>query len=622
MPFGALERPSLGLSLLQAGAQRAGHASTVHYFGFPFAECTGLDDYIWVNDEVPYTAFAGDWLFTRDLHGDNPDRDCGYLNEVLRDTWQLDNGAIERLLRIRNWVEPFLDRCVTAVSWNEIDVVGFTSTFQQNLASLALAKRLAERFPHLTVVFGGANWEGPMGVELHQQYGFVDFSCSGEADETFPALLEHLAAKRSDWRSIPGLVYRSLEGASVSTGPARLIEDLDTLCPPMFDDYFDALTSCSVAANITPILIMETSRGCWWGARSHCTFCGLNGGSMAFRSKSPDRAFTELRDAVNRFEIRRIGLVDNILDMRYFRTFLPRLAEEMPGLDLFYEVKSTLTNRQIETLVKAGVHEIQPGIESLSDHVLELIRKGTSALRNVQLLKWCAEHGLKADWNLLFGAPGETTEDYVRMLPLVRAIRHLEPPTACGRIRLDRFSPYHDNAESFGITSVTPMAPYRWLFPFADDALSRVAYYFDFEHSDLGDPGRYTEAIQQEVAAWQLAGRGTLLQIISESDHVVIVDSRHGVQRHEFTGWKAAVYLTCDSVTAVGHLLGIDGVRSVPVAELVEFVNWCASNNLMLVNNRECLSLAVRTPARRYESGPQLRRGRRLAVVGASGASS
>ena len=47
------------------------------------------------------------------------------------------------------------------------------------------------------------------------------------------------------------------------------------------------------------------------------------------------------------------------------------------------------------------MRRIQPGIESLSDHVLKLMRKGTTALQNIQLLKWCREYGVQPEWNLL-----------------------------------------------------------------------------------------------------------------------------------------------------------------------------------------------------------------------------
>src|SRR5262249_10898195 len=156
------------------------------------------------------------------------------------------------------------------------------------------------------------------------------------------------------------------------------------------------------------------------GERSQCTFCGLNGSGMAFRSKSPDRAVEEIIELRRRYQVGTVSVVDNILDMRYFRTVIPRLAEEQLGVDLFWEVKSSLSPRQVGQLKAARVRYIQPGVESLNDHVLHLMRKGTTAARNVELLKWCAEYGVVPLWNLLYGFPGETQEDYNRTVEVIR----------------------------------------------------------------------------------------------------------------------------------------------------------------------------------------------------------
>jgi magnesium-protoporphyrin IX monomethyl ester (oxidative) cyclase len=61
------------------------------------------------------------------------------------------------------------------------------------------------------------------------------------------------------------------------------------------------------------MLLLETSRGCWWGAKQHCTFCGLNGGAMAFRSKSAERVVEEIRYLRDRYGVESLSVVDNIL---------------------------------------------------------------------------------------------------------------------------------------------------------------------------------------------------------------------------------------------------------------------------------------------------------------------
>ncbi len=327
-----------------------------------------------------------------------------------------------------------------------------------------------------------------MGEEIHRQFPFIDFVCRGESDESFPRLVDALAGDASVGE-IPGLVYRDPAGATVTGPPARPVTDADTLQVPDYSDYFRAIGDDDAFRQVVPTLLMETSRGCWWGAKSHCTFCGLNGTGMGFRSKSADRALAELQQLTALWPSALVSMVDNILDMSYFRDFLPALSRLPRRPRLFYETKSNLKREQVAQLRAAGVLNIQPGIESLSDRLLRLMGKGTSGLRNVQLLKWCREYGVDVDWNLLHGFPGETDADYAEIEQWLPLIRHLEPPSASGPIRLDRFSPYHSDPERYGITAVRPMAVYRHLYPFDVRARTRIAGYFDFDYRESADPG-------------------------------------------------------------------------------------------------------------------------------------
>src|SRR4051812_31793928 len=85
-----------------------------------------------------------------------------------------------------------------------------------------------------------------------------------------------------------------------------------------------------------PMLPYESSRGCWWGQKHHCTFCGLNGEGMVFREKSPDRVIEDLRALAAAFPARSIFMTDNIMPHAYFKTLPPRLAADPLPLSLFY----------------------------------------------------------------------------------------------------------------------------------------------------------------------------------------------------------------------------------------------------------------------------------------------
>lgn len=580
MPWGALERPALGISLLKAALVRAGIPCEVRYLNMLFADLIGDDSYHRVTHELPHIAFAGEWLFTEALHGPDAARDATFVQQILRDTWQLSAERIAELATIRSRIEEFLSLALDRDDWTDIDLVGFTSTFEQNIASLALARRLKSRNPHVLTAFGGANWEATMGEELHQAFPFVDFSISGEADLSFPMLVRALSeTPRRRTRlleSIPGLVWRR-RGRTVANGGGLPVETMDALPTPDFGDYFRSREQSPATSRSAPVLLFETSRGCWWGAKSHCTFCGLNGRTMSYRSKTAGRVLDELEALIAAWPCPTLEAVDSILDMKYFDAMLPALAKMHLSGPIFYEIKANMKRHHVTALQRANILRIQPGIESLSDHVLELMGKGTTALRNVQLLKWCREYGVAVDWNLLYGFPGETDADYDAIMRILPAIRHLQLPGACGPIRLDRFSPYFEHPEQYGITDVQPLPVYRFLYPIEGFRHQRVAYYFQFRYGPgKGESPLARAAVQLAETLRDKAEAGTLRALPHRDGGLHLIDSRaHAkVAALRLSAFERKVVMRIDEIASVSqvaqhldksfpsHLFGQNSIRA------------------------------------------------------------
>ncbi|HDZ27117.1 hypothetical protein LCGC14_0669600 [marine sediment metagenome] len=604
MPFGALERQALGLSLLKARLTEIGIPCELHYLTFPFAELIGVEEYNWMVNEAPYTAFSGDWSFTNALYGENNEADERYIREVLQDTWQYDDQAITRILRVRSLVPHFLDYCMDAIPWHEYTIVGFTSTFEQNIASLALAKRLKESWSRIKIVFGGGNWEDEMGVELHRRFPFVDYACPGEADESFPSLARLILSAKASRKSlvaVPGIVFRS-NGKSVFTGSSNLVYDIDSLPIPDYKDYFQAFEQSSAGASVIPMLLFEGSRGCWWGAKSHCTFCGLNGSTISFRAKSYKSAISEIKYLVDKWQIDMVQAVDNVLDIRGFNDFIPALTRMEQSLQFFYEIKANLSRNQVQMLRAAGITWVQPGIESMSDHVLRLMRKGITALQNIQLLKWCQEQEINADWNILYGFPGETSDDYDNMLTLLKQIRFLKAPTGCGPIRLDRFSPYFVAPQKFGLRNLRPIAPYKYLYPFNDNSLKRIAYYFDYDYDPSMNPDDYTRDVIAFVNEWQQCPETGSLRAFKRPDNALaLVDTRSDACRQHviLRGIDCEVYEYCDQVRSLQsvhkHIKDILPKRPFTSGQIRVFLQSLVDNKLMVTDGSRYLSLALRS---------------------------
>jgi ribosomal peptide maturation radical SAM protein 1 len=487
---------------LRGALRRQGIACDVRYLQFPFAAQVGQPLYDRIAAHYP-SLLLGEWLFAHHLFGDQLPDPQSYVNDILREYAaahgrKLPEDRIAQLPRLRALTGPYLEACMAAIPWEQYAVVGFSSTFAQNIASLALARRIKETWPNKIIVFGGANCEGEMGAELHRQFPFVDYVCSGESDLLFPALIERLGAggKVDD---LPGLVYRR-DGETVTNGSHALpIINLDDLPLPDYDDYFAQLEESDLVFEPEVMrLLLETSRGCWWGAKSQCVFCGLNSNSMTYRSKSSARVLEEFTTLARRYPaIKFVDVVDNILDVRYFRDVIPELIERDLGLSVFYEVKANLSKEQLRLLKQAGIRRTQPGIESLDSDILQLMRKGCTTTQNVQLLKWAHEVGIYVDWNIITGFPGEDPAAYQRMAEMIPALVHLQPPISKGgaRLRLDRFSPYFQHPEAYGMVHIRSNAAYHYVYPFSEESLASLAYFFDFDYADGRQPETYTDVL-------------------------------------------------------------------------------------------------------------------------------
>jgi ribosomal peptide maturation radical SAM protein 1 len=473
-PFFAVTRPALGISTLQAALSARGIAAKTLYLNINFADHIGPDLFQYIAEQAQTSLLLGEWVFAEALGVvSDPDVEAAYrarLEKYVGADWP-------RIIEAREKAKAFVEDGVRAIVAMAPRLVGFSTTFQQNCASLALARRLKALAPDVAICFGGANCDGDMGAALFEQFEQIDYVFRGEADQTFPDFAENYLEGNAPYSRSPDVLGRS----GIAGGPAAPpIEDLDTLPVPDFSDYFTTLTESSCGERVVPAIPFESSRGCWWGMKHHCTFCGLNGSTMAFRTKSADRVVRELDEHYARWGVARFHASDNIMNVKHVETVFDRLANRGgPHYHLFYEIKSNMRPSQLETIARGGVTWVQPGIEHLDDHVLKLMDKGVTGLQNVRLLRTCWELGIRPIWNILCGFPGERPETYRDMAVKLPLLEHLQPPTGHCRIRLDRFSPYFNRADEFGFRNVEPAAAYRAVYNLPNPVLSRLAYFFD-----------------------------------------------------------------------------------------------------------------------------------------------
>lgn len=475
MPYQHVGLSSLAIALLATTLREHGIAVTETYLHFGLARVLGPDRYMKVAAGSTRAGLVGELFFAEELHGTTG-----------------DERTEERLLplfgppaeRAEKRAE-FLRHCMARVYEAGADLIGFSTSCNQLLPALWLARHIKAAKPDVRIVFGGSSCSAPMGDQIIKGYEMVDHVVSGYGEE---ALIDLCLG--GDTRS---------QRLITSERPV----DMDTLPVPSYEAYFREIDASSLGVpNV--MLTFESSRGCWWGEKMHCTFCGLNRLEMAYNSKSSARVVSEVRTLWERHHTA-LFATDSILSRSHLKEVIPALANYASRPTIFYEVKANMTRDEVVALRRANVVWIQPGIESLSTPLLKLIKKGVKAIQNLALLKWSRELGIMVSWNFLWGIPGEQPEDYEGQIRLMDLCAHLQPPQDAAAVRLDRYAPYFKDAASYGWSRLEPYEEYRLLHPhLGDAALFDIAYHFDGIGGPLGTDV-YLSRVEAALSRWKAA---------------------------------------------------------------------------------------------------------------------
>jgi ribosomal peptide maturation radical SAM protein 1 len=493
-PFIHCQGPSLAAHLLQACAAEAGFQVAVFYASLSLRSELGPAAYDGIGVDSCVPELMGERFFAAAAHGLPP---LGFRTEGLRRYCENADGTNPplavtwpELRRLASAASQWADAMAEPIARRGYRVVGCTAVAQQTNASVALLNRVKRLAPETVTIIGGANCMRDMARGMASLSPALDYVFSGEGERSFPRFLEQVRSGRPP-------------SERVIVGSPCL--ELDSLPATRFTEFFEQLRYFAPEAKADEMwLPYQSSRGCWWGQKHHCTFCG-NYLNDRFREKSPQRVLDDLGRLVAETPARRVLFIDHIMPYSYFRTLLPRLASELTDLSFFYEEKANLSLDRVLALKRARVDEIQPGIEALSTSLLQRMNKGVTAGQNIRLLRYARSTRLLCAWNLLFGFPGDQAAEYHDTLALIPMLRHLYPPRGLSRMSLDRFSPYWEQPARYGVRDIRPFPAYADVSPPGAD-VERLAYHFraDYASASLED-GEIPRRLVAEVGEWRKA---------------------------------------------------------------------------------------------------------------------
>lgn len=581
MPFAALDTPSLALTRLSSVLLRefGSRVSTeIHYLNFDLAMLMGVEFYTGIAESVDsHNRGLGEWFFRQAAFPELSDNSGEYFGRYYPQGDGESEAFRKSILRYRGEAERLLDELIAARRLHQADLVGFTSVFFQNTASFAMARKIKKLNPDTVTVIGGANCETPMGEEIACHAGCMDFVFSGPALKSFPELVGHLLGKETArCHAIAGVLSNKNCTGMVPGGLTGEEEDIDSEIELDYDSYLNDLEESFPGGEVEPRLLFRTSRGCWWGERSQCTFCGLNGTTLTHRAMSPERAVDQFRRLLRYYpRCRSFKAVDNLMPRGYVQSVFPRL--QLPAeANIFYEVRADLTAEDFAVLQRAGVKQVQPGLESLATSTLRLMGKGTTVFRNLQFLVNCVRFDVEPVWNLLVGFPGEGEDVYRKYIHDIPLLAHLPPPSSVFPVRFDRYSPYFNQAGSYGL-DLHPYHFYELVYPFPIEVLNNLAYSFmdaNFGADYCKIMVRWIDRLREQIGLWRkswVEAAAPPLLCFDREERTRVHDSRTGEAIVHDIGSTGR--LVMDSLAApcsldrlaarVAHLQGVDAEKEI-----------------------------------------------------------
>lgn len=632
-PFASVYRPSIALTQLKSVVEKnfgASAAVNIVYLNQEFARPMGVVLYQDIADGGHGNTGLGDWLFRQAAFPELADNATQYFQRYYPGQDAQTLQFIQVLQKLRYSINRWIDTMIARYQLDQADIVGFTSMFSQNVACFALARKIKKLNPSALIVMGGANCEMPMGREIVRQVSNIDFVFSGPGLESFPRFVHYCLHNEIErCHSINGVFskrncqdnHRSAEVNGLITLRNPTIKDsgnelsINTHVELDYDDFLDNYERNFPDKEIAPSLMFETSRGCWWGERSHCTFCGLNGSMIRYRAMEPVKAIDHIK-ALFKYAPRCSYLesVDNILPQRYVKEVLPFL-EAPPHVALFYEVKASLSESDIQTIARANVHFIQPGIESLATSTLKLMKKGTTVFQNLLLLSYCLSYDVFPVWNLLVGFPGEEEEVYRKYVQDIPLLTHLPPPNGVFPIRFDRYSPYFVQQGQFGL-DLHPYDFYQLTYPFDRKSVAELAYYFsdhNFGAEYAVKIARWIGQLRNKFSFWEKLWYESTPEHLprlffkAEESSPIVFDSRSGeVVEHRITDIGRQILRHFSRPGRVVDLAS--SLTHVPQNALEEEMHLLQQKGLLFYEAEKCMSLVLPEEPQPMESFYQIRK--------------
>jgi ribosomal peptide maturation radical SAM protein 1 len=495
-------------------------------------------------------------------------------------------------------IEKTMTEIYRTIDWSGCDLVGFSTDYQQVFSSILMASWIRRDHPHIRIFIDGISVAGELGVSVLRAFPFIDWCFDGEDEEGFLILLDSLRKRRHSFENnVPGMIYRC--GDDIITNPRRVLEDLSGLPDPDYDDYFHLIETHPALEGVETFtyLPVESSRGC----RYRCSFCADGHYWAPLRNWPPKEVAESIRRLSSRHSIASILLTDQMIDPDHAEELFSQIAATPRNFKISCDMRVGMPKRVLEAMRRAGVVEIQLGLEALDTKLLRKMRKGTRLVDNLQTMKLCEELGIRTDVsNIILGFPSEDQGDVDRSTKAVGYASAYMPPRRIINCILYEGSPLHADPKRFGIKGVDEAGEIGKRLPKGIGDRLRLCIKNWSIRGVRPDYSRFRRAFEKWRREYydQIGCGRRPLQYFDCGEFIQIEDRRGNLRTIRLDGWMKDLYLFCDEAKSVNEIEGhFNGVDKTSIRRTLRFL---CTEKFIFEEDDVYLSLAVRSyPASR-----------------------
>ena len=601
-PWPFFDRPSIQLGTLKAFLnQHLPHLSIdAHHAYLKIAQALGYSLYQQIGErswiaECPYAAL---------LHPNRMDIVGRFWRRKARGAPSLLSQNFKDLCRR---IEAASHSIIDTEPWERYFLIGFSICLAQLTSSLYFIREIKRCAPHIPIVVGGSACSGPLGRSLLKGEKSIDYVIGGEGELPLLQLVRKIldGGDPTHVADIPGLVHKDNTSTEITR---QQVPGLDALPIPDYTDYLRILKSSPPGHAFMPRLPMEMSRGCWWrkktrsNTREGCAFCNLNLQWTGYRRKSAVRTVLEIKSLVNRHQLLSIFFMDNLLPAKGLESLFHDIQHLGMDLQMYSEIRADTPVSVLEAMGKAGMREVQVGIEALSTSLLKKLNKGTTAMDNLEIMKNC-EHARfpNLTGNLIFRFPGSDDHDVAETLENLIFAFPFRPLNGVP-LWLGYGSPLRHNPARHGIRLTGNHPHYKHLFPKED--FEKFTFPMQGYHGGVREQKRLWEPVRKRLREWRkfyhgMHGEPGFQPILSYRDgkNFLVIHKRrlnHDPMTHRLKATSRAIYLFCETQRSMGEIVA--RFPRFGEEQIAPFLRMMVEKRVMFHEGDRYLSLAVPDP--------------------------